>query len=653
MPTPTLNRPTRPSPPARLPRGALTRTARAAEVLRGLAAAVVLLAVVGGVPLALVALVGNPLPTTVPSRSWLDAELSASALLDVLAAVLWLVWGHFVVCVVAEARTWARGGAAGRVPRGGTNQLLAQRLVAAVLLLAAGAVWVPDAATVLHVQPVGASTSTAAAAQAGAEVGAARGAPAPAPGAVAAPGAPDASWAAPAASGADAPAGLVGYLVQPPHGRHHDCLWDIAERTLGDPLRYQEIFDLNRDRVQPDGSRLVDADLIRPGWTLVLPADASAGTPLLPPAPAGAAPALDRGQPGDPAPAPVGDAVHDATREAPQDDLLGRGALSAGLVAVGLLTATRRPRTAAVLPPERGLDDPDRARFLDVALRRLAAAADAAGAALPDLLAARLGADHLVLHLAEVPAGFAAPGPFVADGRSWSVDRRALEADVLSTSSADGAPAGGGGRPVAPYPALADVARLGEVDLLVDLEAAPGLVALGGDAATARALALSVAAELALNPWSDGVHVHLVGFAAPHAGLAPQFVEDVRSLADLLHRLEAEAAEHRRTAQALGVDGVLQGRRGRDATRPRPHVVVLSGPPSAADAARLDALVAVGRTPFAVLVVGDDATARWRFRCAADGSVDLGVLGVGGQAFALTEEGYAEIARLIGGAPTA
>ncbi|NAZ88854.1 hypothetical protein GTR00_22580, partial [Kineococcus sp. T90] len=84
------------------------------------------------------------------------------------------------------------------------------------------------------------------------------------------------------APAAPAAGGLVSYVVQPPHGRHHDCLWDIAERTLGDPLRYREVFELNRDRVQPDGSRLVDADLIRPGWVLLLPADAVGAGPAVP-----------------------------------------------------------------------------------------------------------------------------------------------------------------------------------------------------------------------------------------------------------------------------------------------------------------------------------------------------------------------------------
>ncbi|MGH3417884.1 MAG: LysM peptidoglycan-binding domain-containing protein, partial [Actinocrinis sp.] len=62
--------------------------------------------------------------------------------------------------------------------------------------------------------------------------------------------------------------------VEPPGGRHHDSLWDIAQRYLGDGRRYREIFTLNEGRLQPDGTQLQHASLIRPGWVLVLPADA-------------------------------------------------------------------------------------------------------------------------------------------------------------------------------------------------------------------------------------------------------------------------------------------------------------------------------------------------------------------------------------------
>ena len=55
---------------------------------------------------------------------------------------------------------------------------------------------------------------------------------------------------------------------------HRACLWTIAEEHLGDPLRWREIWELNRDRPQADGGSLSEPDLILPGWQLVLPSDA-------------------------------------------------------------------------------------------------------------------------------------------------------------------------------------------------------------------------------------------------------------------------------------------------------------------------------------------------------------------------------------------
>lgn len=43
-----------------------------------------------------------------------------------------------------------------------------------------------------------------------------------------------------------------------------DCLWNIAKKQLGDGSRYQEIYELNRDKIE-------NPNLIYPGQTLILP----------------------------------------------------------------------------------------------------------------------------------------------------------------------------------------------------------------------------------------------------------------------------------------------------------------------------------------------------------------------------------------------
>ena len=64
------------------------------------------------------------------------------------------------------------------------------------------------------------------------------------------------------------------YVVRPPEGRHHESLWEIAQNHLGDGRRYREVYELNAGQLQPDGSRLTIASLIRPGWALRMPRDA-------------------------------------------------------------------------------------------------------------------------------------------------------------------------------------------------------------------------------------------------------------------------------------------------------------------------------------------------------------------------------------------
>ena len=73
--------------------------------------------------------------------------------------------------------------------------------------------------------------------------------------------------ALPAAVPATHQATSAVYRVRP-----HDTLSGIARTELGDATRYQEIFALNRGRVQADGGKLIDPDDIRPGWELRLPA---------------------------------------------------------------------------------------------------------------------------------------------------------------------------------------------------------------------------------------------------------------------------------------------------------------------------------------------------------------------------------------------
>ena len=278
---------------------------------RAAAAVLALVALVVGVPVALVTLTGAPpIPHSLPTLDAIGRQLGAAQLVTVLLAVVWLAWLQFAYCTVVEIAAAVRGGVLARpVPFAGPSQRLARTLVALVLVSAALA---PAAsAAVAGARPattVVSLESTARLSGAGLGLGttvdAGRDGVRPGAGHRAF----DPSGTAPRGIGLPAATGRAGsawspgarpvtleelsyggfhpgdiselagrkvYVVEPPVGRHHDSLWEIAQRHLGDGRRYAEIYQLNVGRVQPDGRALQLSRLIQPGWYLVMPEDAA------------------------------------------------------------------------------------------------------------------------------------------------------------------------------------------------------------------------------------------------------------------------------------------------------------------------------------------------------------------------------------------
>lgn len=247
----------------------------AGDRLRGLFSLVAIVAIAGGVPYVLWTFFGTPWPDHVPNRDVLFDELSAQTIIGIIAFFIWVAWLHFVICLIAEAVAEVRGhGLSPRIPLGGGSQTLARRLISGVVLIAGAASVTLPVANAVTAPAVGNPTSVSVAQsndnssveafrqtepRSSVQIGVA----------------PVKHTHTGVRTNNDHTGQVVKYTeVRPPQGRNYDCLWDIAERYLGEGRRYKEIYELNHNKLQPDGRRLTNPDLILPGWQVRLPADA-------------------------------------------------------------------------------------------------------------------------------------------------------------------------------------------------------------------------------------------------------------------------------------------------------------------------------------------------------------------------------------------
>jgi hypothetical protein len=500
---------------------------RTAELARGAAAAVVIAAVVVVPPVLLLRFIGWPLPHSPNvddiAHSLRGTPISDQVLLKALAIAGWVAWANAFACLVAEVVAWRRQRTATHVPLGGLFQpLISQLVLSAGLLLTTARTLTPAPTTAaiqlrpavltVAVQEIPAATPT-----------------------------PEASTELPTC------------VVQ-----RRDSLWVLAERHLGDGLRWREIYDLNQGLPQPAGRTLRDPNLILPGWTLRLPADAVGVVPPAPapvsvspvsPAPATEAPPTNpspsvpippsTSAPEIPAPSTTAPTV--ASTSAPptsgpapardpatnaDDDADDHFPVPAALAGATLLAAAmvlkidalrrrqmrRRPPGHTIPPASGDASNAERllraaaakkpASRLDFALRLLAhqlADSDANDCRVESVRVADDAIEILLTSTTDAPAG-----PFeVTGGRAWT-----LRADVISPELEDRA-----ARQTAPAPALVTVGRLGDADVLVDLETSPLTVA--GHTETARRVLWSITTELATSPWADDLQVLYVGSPPP------------------------------------------------------------------------------------------------------------------------------------------
>lgn len=237
------------------PMSARSRDPRA--LAKACGAGMVLLALLVGLPLALARAVGWPLPSRWPgwaamAHALTDPNTSAEdVVIRGTACLLWFTWGLFVAATLLEARAIVEGRVARPLAPAGSLHALARRLLTALTLAAAtvpalaAAGAGPAPVVVSHVRPLTEGPGSAGLGVPPVHLAGTEGAPA-----------------------------AVSHVVAA-----RENLWRIAGDELGGGERWGEIWDLNRDRPQPDGRRFTDPDEIRPGWVLDLPSAAVEDTP--------------------------------------------------------------------------------------------------------------------------------------------------------------------------------------------------------------------------------------------------------------------------------------------------------------------------------------------------------------------------------------
>ena len=689
-----------PIPGLRRPVTVKRRTA--GDVAAGVLAILALAVLTVGVPVALITVLGLPIPHSRPTLGLLTHQLSILNIIQMLSILVWLAWLQLVFCVFAEVRAAIRNvGVPARIPLAGGTQAITHRLVTAALLLISASAALSPAFSRSGPPPRAAHTISAT------DGGGSR-----APGGTTGPERVGAH-AAEAAAGhsSHGPHAHKIYIVKPPVGRFHESLWEIAEKHLGNGLRYREIFAMNEGRLQPDGTRLTIASLIRPGWILRMPRDAygpgieivshasggaagaasqvgarqakratqaatgvqgsgstgdSAAVPGVPGGAAGAPGAPGGGGgPGRPGGGPGGGGGRSHTALTPAQGTPGSALLSfpyelsaASLLAAGVLAALGRRRREQlwqrafghrVVIPEAdaalaeaalrlGASDPS-VRLLDSGLRSLSQELAARGKAPPTVFAAHLGQVNLDLWIAPADKNPPHRWQSVDDGQVWRLPLAAVAGLDLDEA----------GAALAPYPGLVSIGTSDTGRMLIDLEVAQGLIAVRGSRGMVQAVLAAMAVELATNRWSDRMQITLVGFGPELAMLAPERITVARTLEEAMPALEARAAEVEHSLASLRAESVLTGRsRGVHPDSWAPHYLIMAVPPSPQQRERLLALASTRhRTAMGYVVAGDVSGATWSWDITEQGRLHAGVLGFDLKAQLLPRQQYAAVVELF------
>ncbi|MEV4535361.1 LysM peptidoglycan-binding domain-containing protein [Asanoa sp. NPDC049518] len=238
---------------------------RVGQIVTGLGALVLLVALVGGAPIALLAFAGNPLPDHVPSFAEIGTALTSrddgQLFVRTLAVLGWLGWGTFAMSVLVELPFRLVRRPTPRLPGLRRQQRMAAALIGSALILIGSPATAAIASTgqpvVLHVPARAAGASSSLVAEtpwASAPERAAATVPAATP-------------ASPVGVAHLLPAHRLSDADEEPRYQveRGDYLGAIADRYVGDFGDYPELARLNK---------IQNPDRIYPGQLLKLPDEA-------------------------------------------------------------------------------------------------------------------------------------------------------------------------------------------------------------------------------------------------------------------------------------------------------------------------------------------------------------------------------------------